>query len=129
MRYGPDGLDLDTDTVRVRASLDRVRGADGDYTVHAPKSRAARRDVPLADMFVTAQGSPATRFRRAVERKSLLNAELAAREMGQLNLEEALSLVLLYAAADDPRFDRAATRWIARLCTEGSLPCRSYRPR
>ena len=54
---------------------------------------------------VTAQGTPLTRFRRAVERKSLLNAELAAREMGQLNLEEALSLVLLYAAADDPRFD------------------------
>jgi len=67
---------------------------------------------------VTAQGSPLTRFRRAVERKSLLNAELAAREMGQLNLEDALSLVFLYAGADDPRFDRAATRWIARLCVE-----------
>ena len=39
------------------------------------------------------------RFRRAVERKSLLNAELAAREMGQLNLEDALSLVLLYAGS------------------------------
>jgi hypothetical protein len=64
---------------------------------------------------VTAQGSPLTRFRRAVERKSLLNAELAAREMGQVNLEDALSLVLLYAGADDPRFDRAATRWIARF--------------
>lgn len=48
LRYGPDGLDLDTDTVHVRASLDRVRGADGEYAVHAPKSRAARRDVPLA---------------------------------------------------------------------------------
>jgi hypothetical protein len=70
-------------------------------------------------MFVTAQGSPASRFRRAVERRSLLNAELAARELGQLNLDDALSLVLLYAAADDPRFDRAATRWIARFCVEG----------
>ncbi len=46
-------------------------------------------------------------------------AELAAREMGQLALEDALSLVLLYAGADDPRFDRAATRWIARFCVEG----------
>ncbi len=61
---------------------------------------------------VTAQGSALTRFRRAVERKSLFNAELAAREMGRLDLEDALSLVLLYARADDPRFDRAATRWI-----------------
>ena len=70
-------------------------------------------------MFVTAQGSAATRFRRAIERKSVLNAELAAREMGHLDLGDALSLVLLYAAADDPRFDRAATRWIARFCVEG----------
>jgi hypothetical protein len=68
---------------------------------------------------VTAPGSPLTRFRHAVDRKSLLNAELAAREMGRIDLEEALSLVLLYAAADDPRFDRAATRWIARFCVEG----------
>lgn len=70
-------------------------------------------------MFVTAQGSALTRFRRAVERKSLFNAELAAREMGRLDLQDALSLVLLYAGADDPRFDRAATRWIARFCVEG----------
>ncbi len=70
---------------------------------------------------MTAQGSAATRFRRAIERKSVLNTELAAREMGQLNLEDALSLVLLYAAADDPRFDRAATRWRARFCVEGKL--------
>ena len=69
-------------------------------------------------MFVTAPGSPATRFRRAIDRKSLLNAELAAREMGHLVLEDALSLVLLYAAADDPRFDRAATRWVGRFCVE-----------
>jgi hypothetical protein len=70
-------------------------------------------------MFVTAQGSALTRFRRGVERKSLLNAELAAREMGRLDLEDALALVILYAGADDPRFDRAATRWIARFCVEG----------
>jgi len=54
-----------------------------------------------------------------VVRKSLLNAELAAREIGRLDLEDALSLVLLYAAADDPRFDRAATRWVGRFCVEG----------
>ena len=69
-------------------------------------------------MFLTAQGSAATRFRRAIERKALLNAEPAAREMGHLDLRDALSLVLLYAAADDPRFDRAATRWIGRFCVE-----------
>ena len=40
---------------------------------------------------MTAQGSPATRFRRAIERRSLINAELAAREMGRLSLEQALA--------------------------------------
>lgn len=68
--------------------------------------------------FVTAQGTASTRFHRAIERKSVLNAELAAREMGHLDLRDALSLVLLYAGADDPRFDRAATRWIGRFCVE-----------
>jgi hypothetical protein len=38
--------------------------------------------------------------------------------MGHLDLADALSLVLLYGAADDPRFDRASTRWIARFCVE-----------
>jgi hypothetical protein len=50
-------------------------------------------------VFVTAQGSPRTRFRRAVERRSIINAELAAREMGSLSLEDALALVVLYASA------------------------------
>jgi hypothetical protein len=67
---------------------------------------------------MTAQGSATTRFRRAVERGSVINAELAARELGQLDLTDALSLLLLYAATDDTRFERAATRWIARLCIE-----------
>jgi integrase len=48
LRWGPEGLDLDTGVVHVRASLDRVRDGDGDYTPLVPKSRAGRRDVPLA---------------------------------------------------------------------------------
>jgi uncharacterized membrane-anchored protein len=48
----------------------------------------------------------------------VINAELAARELGQLALQDALSLVLLYAGAGDPRFDRASTRWVARFCVE-----------
>jgi integrase len=46
--WGPGGVDLDAGIVRVRRSLDRVRAADGSYPVVSPKSRAARRDVPLA---------------------------------------------------------------------------------
>jgi hypothetical protein len=57
---------------------------------------------------VTSQGSPATRFKRAIERRSLINAELAAREMGRLSLEKALQLVVLYAEQVDPRAERGA---------------------
>ena len=38
---------------------------------------------------MTSQGPPATRFKRAIERRSLINAELAAREMGRLSVERA----------------------------------------
>jgi len=72
-------------------------------------------------VFVTAQGSPRERFRRAIERRSLLNAELAAREVGVVTLEEALQLVVLYAERADPRAERAMVRWLGRLFTEKQL--------
>ena len=68
--------------------------------------------------FVTSQGSPQTRFRRAIESRSVLLAELAAREMSWLPLTDALKLVLLYADAEDPKFERAACRWLGRLALE-----------
>jgi hypothetical protein len=46
---------------------------------------------------VTAQGHPSAIFKRAIERVNVLVAEATAREIG-LSLEEALQLVLLYAA-------------------------------
>jgi integrase len=46
--WGAEGLDLDAGYVRIRRSLDRVRGPGGTYPVLPPKTRAARRDVPLA---------------------------------------------------------------------------------
>lgn len=67
---------------------------------------------------MTAQGSQRTRFKRAIERRSLLNAELAAREMGAVTLEEALQLVVLYAEQGDPRAERAMVRWLGRLFSE-----------
>jgi hypothetical protein len=44
---------------------------------------------------VTAQGHPRAIFKRAIERGNLVVAEMAAREVGQLSLEEALRLVVL----------------------------------
>lgn len=48
LRWGPDGLDLKNGVVHVRATLDRVRDRNGEYAELPPKSRAGRRDVPLA---------------------------------------------------------------------------------
>lgn len=48
-----------------------------------------------------------------------MNAEAAARELGRLDLGDALALVELYAAKRDlPRFEKAAMRWHLRLVQE-----------
>jgi len=69
---------------------------------------------------VTAQGSPRTRFRPAIEGRWVFHAELAAREAGNLSLVEALDLVCLYAEAEPAKFDKAALRWLARYVTEAA---------
>jgi hypothetical protein len=56
-----------------------------------------------------------------VERRSILLAELSAREMGYVDLEAALALAGLYAAEESPKYDKAATRLLARLALERSL--------
>ena len=85
------------------------------------RRRDAARTRACEHPFVTAQGSAATRFRRATEIKSVLNAELAAREMGHLGLEDALSL----CSCMRPRMTRGST---ARL--RGGSPdfCVEERP-
>lgn len=68
---------------------------------------------------MTSQGSPHGRFQRAIERRQVLQAEIAARELGFLSLQNALALVVLYAQEDSPKFESAAVRWLARLAFEG----------
>jgi hypothetical protein len=43
---------------------------------------------------------------------------MSAREMGYVDLETALALAGLYAAEGSPKFDKAATRLLARLALE-----------
>jgi hypothetical protein len=75
--------------------------------------------------FVTAQGSALTRYRRALERRHIFGAEIAAKEMAYVSLRDALGLLALYASEDSPKYDRAAMRWLGRLALEAddlSLP-------
>jgi hypothetical protein len=67
---------------------------------------------------VTAQGSALTRYRRALERRHVFGAEIAAREMAYMSLRDALGLLALYAAEDSPKYGKAATRWLGRLALE-----------
>lgn len=66
---------------------------------------------------MTSQGHPYARFQRAIKSGNLLVAETAARELTQVSVEDALSLVLLYR--EDPRrYERAAAKWLARFLRE-----------
>jgi hypothetical protein len=62
-----------------------------------------------------ADASPLPRFRRAIERRSLLQAEAAARELGRLGSADSLALTMLLLHQRDARSERAATRWLGRL--------------
>ena len=73
-------------------------------------------------VFVTAQGTALTRYRRALERRHIFGAEIAAREMGFVSLRDALGLLVLYAAENSPKYEKAATRWLARLALETDDP-------
>ena len=69
-------------------------------------------------LFVTSQASPSTRFRRALETRSVFLAELSAKEMGHVPLDDAVGLLLLYAEREPAKLERAALRWLQRLVVE-----------
>ena len=63
---------------------------------------------------MTSQGHPRVISRRAIERGNIVMSEATARELG-LGLEEALQLVLLDAAYEPAKLERAALRWFPPL--------------
>ena len=69
-------------------------------------------------MFVTSQGRPYARFRRALQSGNAMLAWATALEVGRLELEDALALCLLQADVDAARYDAAAVRWHSRFCAE-----------
>src|SRR2546423_14449519 len=71
---------------------------------------------------MTSQGTAHGRFTRAVANGNLRGAEMAARELGRLGLDDALRLCLPLADHDPARFDRAALRWLERFIAERLPP-------
>lgn len=72
----------------------------------------------MPKLFVTAQGSPYTRLRRALDRGSVTEALSSAAELEHVGLTEALELCLLLVDKSPERFGRAALRWHGRYCRE-----------
>jgi hypothetical protein len=70
---------------------------------------------------VTAQGHARTQYRRAIEHKNLMGAEMALREMGAIDLLEALDYVALLAELRPAKAPRAAVRWHGRLEVEAPM--------
>ncbi len=72
-------------------------------------------------MFVTSQGSPTARFRRALATGNATLVLEAAAELPQVTLEDAFAVCMVLARERDPRYPRAAGRWLGRLILERGL--------
>ena len=64
------------------------------------------------------KGSPYAYFRRSLETRNLGIVLPAAAELPWINLSDSLEILTLMAQEADPRFDKAAARWIGRLLVE-----------
>lgn len=108
--------------MRARSRIGRQWGARKQPRPDAhdrPESFALLVDdtISCEHTFVTSQGSPYARFRRALATRNPTVAWAAAAELPKLDLADALALCLL-AIGDPGRYNRAAARWHARYCTE-----------
>jgi hypothetical protein len=82
--------------------------------------------APAVNRYAS-QGTAHGRFARAIRERHVLAAEMAAREMGQLSLVDALALVACYARTGSPKFEQAAVRWLERLAAEREASLRDVR--
>jgi hypothetical protein len=70
---------------------------------------------------VSIKGSPYARFQRSLQTRRLSVVLAAAAELQSIQLDDALEILILMAAENDSRFDRAAARWVGRLLAETPL--------
>ena len=71
-------------------------------------------------MFVTSEGHPGARLQRALAVGNLTAAEQAAFEVPFVPLTEARALLELYAEKGDPKYERAALRYLRRYLEEAN---------
>jgi hypothetical protein len=69
-------------------------------------------------VFVTSQGRPYARFKRALANRNPTIALAAAAELPGVPLADALALCLLLLDEQPERYEAAAVRWHSRFCRE-----------
>lgn len=67
---------------------------------------------------MTSDGSPYTRFKRALGTGNLNLVRAAAAELPRVSLADALEVCLLLRDQDQGRFEKAAVRWLGRFALE-----------
>jgi hypothetical protein len=67
---------------------------------------------------LTSDGSPYTRFKRALATGNLNLIRAAAAELPRVGLSDALEVCLLMRDQDGRGFERAAVRWLGRFALE-----------
>ena len=70
---------------------------------------------------MTSQGHAHARFRRALLTQNVKLIDAAARELQQVGLDDALRVLVVFAERGDERYERAATRFAARVMAERRL--------
>jgi hypothetical protein len=67
---------------------------------------------------MTSSGSPYARFQRALATGNLNVIRSAAAELPRIGVAEAASMLLVIVRAEPEQYERAAVRWLGRLCLE-----------
>jgi hypothetical protein len=67
---------------------------------------------------MTSSGSPYARFQRALVTGNLTLIRSAAAELPRIGVAEAAAMLLVIQRADPEQYERAAIRWLGRLCLE-----------
>jgi hypothetical protein len=76
--------------------------------------------------FVSSKASSCARFQRALDAGDLQAVRIAALELPYVNLPDALRICVLMKRKKDPRFERAAVRWLARLSLARTISAFSW---
>ena len=69
-------------------------------------------------MFVTSDGSPYARLRRAIQARNIAIITATAAELPYVALQDALGILLVIEDKHEERFEAAAVRWAGRLALE-----------